>query len=229
MELYNGDCMEVMKNLPDDSVDMVLTDLPYGTTRNAWDSIIPFEPLWAQLKRVTKRGGAIALHADMPFAAKLVCSNLPWYRYELIWEKPQGTDFLNASRKPLKNHESIQIFCECLPQTYNPQFTYGTPYITTRKAEISSNYGNGSGPCTTISEGGDIPKRCCILRQTGKKFNRRKSLWRWRRGSSAPTQIRARPCWTAAWAAVPRVWPASMRGGISSALKKMQSISALQR
>ena len=102
MELYNGDCLEVMKSIPDDSVDMVLTDLPYGTTRNAWDSIIPFEPLWAQLKRVTKRGGAIALHADMPFAAKLVCSNLPWYRYELIWEKPLGSDFLNANRKPLK-------------------------------------------------------------------------------------------------------------------------------
>lgn len=229
MELYNGDCLKVMKSIPDDSVDMVLTDLPYGTTRNAWDSIIPFEPLWAQLKRVTKRGGAIALHADMPFAAKLVCSNLPWYRYELIWEKPLGSDFLNANRKPLKNHESIQIFSECQTKTYNPQFTFGSPYVRTRTSK-SLNYGECGSVCTTISEGGgDIPKRCCILPQTGKRFTPRKSPWRWKRGLSAPTQIRARPCWTAAWAADPRVWPASMRAEISSALKKMQSISALQR
>lgn len=153
MELYNGDCLEVMKSIPDDSVDMVLTDLPYGTTRNAWDSIIPFEPLWAQLKRVTKRGGAIALHADMPFAAKLVCSNLPWYRYELIWEKPMGSDFLNANRKPLKNHESIQIFSECQTKTYNPQFTFGSPYVRTRTSK-SLNYGECGSVCTTISEGG---------------------------------------------------------------------------
>ena len=157
MELYNGDCLEVMKSIPDDSVDMVLTDLPYGTTRNAWDSIIPFEPLWAQLKRVTKRGGAIALHADMPFAAKLVCSNLPWYRYELIWEKPLGSDFLNANRKPLKNHESIQIFSECQTKTYNPQFTFGLPYVRTRTSK-SLNYGECGSVCTTISEGGRHPK-----------------------------------------------------------------------
>ena len=228
MELYNGDCLEVLKSIQDDSVDMVLTDLPYGTTRNAWDSIIPFEPLWAQLKRVTKRGGAIALHADMPFAAKLVCSNLPWYRYELIWEKPLGSDFLNANRKPLKNHESIQIFSECQTKTYNPQFTYGSPYVRTRTSK-SLNYGECGSVCTTISEGGDIPKRCCILPQTGKRFTPRKSPWSWKRGLSAPTQIRARPCWTAAWEAAPRAWPASMRAGSLSALRKMQSISALQR
>lgn len=155
MELYNGDCLEVMKSIPDDSVDMVLTDLPYGTTRNAWDSIIPFEPLWAQLKRVTKRGGAIALHADMPFSAKLVCSNLQWYRYELIWEKPNGTDFLNASRKPLKNHESIQIFSECKTKTYNPQFTYGKPYISKKRStRTSTNYGKYGSNHISISEGG---------------------------------------------------------------------------
>ena len=156
MELYNGDCLEVMKNIPDNSVDMILADLPYGTTKNDWDSVIPFAPLWAQLKRIIKRGGAVALHADMPFTAKLVCSNLSWYRYELIWEKPQGTDFLNAGRKPIKNHESIQLFSEGQITTYNPQFTYGTPYIQKSKPS-SKNYGSASS-WVTVSEGGRFPK-----------------------------------------------------------------------
>lgn len=106
---------------------MILCDLPYGTTRCKWDSIIPFDSLWAQYKRIIKDNGVIALFADEPFSANLICSNLPMYRYELVWCKEQGTDFLNANRKPLKAHEKIQIFYKRQP-TYNKQLIYGKPY-----------------------------------------------------------------------------------------------------
>lgn len=91
--VYNEDCLEGMNRIEDKSIDMILCDLPYGTTRCKWDTIIPFEPLWEQYKRVIKDNGAICLFADEPFSSKLVTSNLEMYRYELIWKKPQGTDF----------------------------------------------------------------------------------------------------------------------------------------
>lgn len=94
---------------------MILCDLPYGTTRNKWDVIIPLEPLWAQYRRIIKSNGVIALHSDMPFTAALVSAGKDLYRYELIWVKENGSDFLNANRKPLKVHESIQIFFDILP------------------------------------------------------------------------------------------------------------------
>lgn len=116
-----------MQEIPDASIHMILCDLPYGTTRCKWDSILPFDSLWKQYKRIIKDDGVIALFADEPFSANLICSNLPMFRYELIWQKEQGTDFLNANRKPLKAHEKIQIFYKKQP-TYNKQFTEGKPY-----------------------------------------------------------------------------------------------------
>lgn len=124
VQLLNGDCIELMKNIPDESIDMVLCDLPYGTTQCKWDSIIPFDKLWEAYNRIIKPNGVIALFADEPFSATLVVSNLKMYRYELIWEKEQGTDFLNANRKPLKRHEKIQIFYKAQP-TYNKQLEGG--------------------------------------------------------------------------------------------------------
>ena len=100
MQLMQGDCLELMKDIPDGSVDMVLCDLPYGTTRCKWDVIIPFEPLWTEYNRICKRNGAIILFTAEPFTSIAVTSNIKDFRYDFIWVKEQGTDFLNANRKP---------------------------------------------------------------------------------------------------------------------------------
>lgn len=120
MKLTNGDCLEVMQEIQTESIDMILADLPYGTTDCEWDNIIPFTPLWEQYKRIIKKGGAIVLFASQPFTTKLINSNLKWFRYEYIWAKTRATGFLNCRRLPLKKHENICVFYEQLP-TYNPQ------------------------------------------------------------------------------------------------------------
>ena len=126
--IKQGDCLELMKEIPDGSVDMILCDLPYGTTACKWDVIIPFEPLWEQYKRVIKMGGAVVLFCKQPFTSLVVQSNLDWWRYELIWQKEKGTDFGHANHKPLNAHENIEIFYNKQP-TYNKQMLKGTPYI----------------------------------------------------------------------------------------------------
>ena len=140
IELYNGDCLELMKNILDKSIDMILCDLPYGTTACKWDTIIPFEPLWKQYNRIIKDNGAIVLFAQTPFDKVLGVSNLKMLRYEWIWEKEQGTGGLNANKIPLKKHENILVFYKKLP-TYNPQFTLGKPYNITRKYNNSEVLG----------------------------------------------------------------------------------------
>ena len=121
-QIVQGDCLEVMPNIPDKSVDMILCDLPYGTTACKWDIIIPFEPLWEQYERIIKDNGVIALTASQPFTSALVMSNPKWFRYNLIWEKEQGTDFFMAKKKPLKNFEDVCVFYKKQP-VYNPQMT----------------------------------------------------------------------------------------------------------
>jgi len=115
-----GDCLEIMKDIPDKSIDMILCDLPYGTTACKWDTIIPFEPLWEQYKRIIKDNGAIVLTASQPFTSALVMSNPDMFRYEWIWEKHKGTNIFNAYKMPLKIHENVCVFYkkQCL---YNPQ------------------------------------------------------------------------------------------------------------
>lgn len=132
--------MELMKDLPDNSVDMVLCDLPYGTTRNKWDTIIPLAPLWEQYKRIVKENGAIVLFCDGLFTASLMESQRSLWRYNLIWDKQRGCDFLNANRKPMKSHEDIAVFYK-KPPTYNPQYWYSSPYKTSKNGPLSSNYG----------------------------------------------------------------------------------------
>lgn len=139
VKLYQGDCLEVMKEIPDKSVDMILCDLPYGTTQNKWDIIIPFVPLWEQYKRVIKDNGAIVLTSAEPFASLMVTSNIKMFRYDIIWEKQKGSDPLNANRKPLRSHENILVFYKKSP-IYNPQFEYGKPYI--RKGDCSVKSSN---------------------------------------------------------------------------------------
>ena len=124
IQLIQGDCLEKMKEIDDGSVDMVMTDPPYGTTACKWDSIIPLEPMWEQLKRLIKPNGAIVMTASQPFTSALVMSNPDWFKHEWIWKKNKSTGFLNAKKMPLRNHESVVVFCGG-NATYNPQKTYG--------------------------------------------------------------------------------------------------------
>jgi DNA modification methylase len=117
-KIYNEDCLTGMQRIEDESIDMILCDLPYGTTRNTWDSIIPLDKLWEQYKRVIKDNGAIVLFAQTPFDKVLGCSNLEWLKYEWIWKKSKPTGHLNAKKMPLKQHENILVFYKKLP-TYN--------------------------------------------------------------------------------------------------------------
>jgi site-specific DNA-methyltransferase (adenine-specific) len=114
------DCLEGMKDIPDKSIDMILCDLPYGTTACKWDTIIPFEPLWEQYERVIKDNGAIVLTSDEPFTSQLINSNIKKFRYKWIWKKSYSTGFMNANKMPLKNIEDVLVFYKKLP-TYNPQ------------------------------------------------------------------------------------------------------------
>ena len=120
MMLHLGDCLDVMRDIPDGSVDMVCTDPPYGTTACKWDSVIPFEPMWAQLKRITKPNGAIVLTVSQPFTSALGASNLPMLRYSWIWKKTAATGHLNAKRMPMSDNEDVLVFYSHQP-VYNPQ------------------------------------------------------------------------------------------------------------
>ena len=122
--LQHGDCLALLPRLTDHSVNLVLADLPYGTTRCAWDSIIPLDKLWAEYRRLLAPGGCVVLTAAMPFTAVLAGSNLPWFKYDLVWQKNRPTGYLNANRAPLRAHESILVFAPG-PHTYNPQKTTG--------------------------------------------------------------------------------------------------------
>ena len=163
----NIDCLEGMKALPDGSVDMVLCDLPYGTTRNKWDTIIPFGELWTEYDRVCKPNAAIVLFSQPPFDKILAASNLNLFRYEWIWEKDGSTGFLNANKMPLKKTENILVFYKALP-TYNPQKVPGKPYKCKRGSGSSSwNYDEAQGGYITENDGSRYPTN--IL-----KFNRDK-------------------------------------------------------
>jgi len=121
-KIIQGDCLQVMKDIPDKSLDMICCDLPYGVTRNKWDSVIPFVPLWTQYERIIKDNGAIVLFGQDKFTAKVMLSNEKLHRYNIIWEKTSPTGFLNAKRMPLRSHEDIMVFYKKLP-IYNPQKT----------------------------------------------------------------------------------------------------------
>ena len=145
IQLMLGDCLEKMKEIPDGSVDMVLCDLPYGTTACKWDTVIPFEPLWAAYKRVCKKNAAIVLTAAMPFTAALVSSNFKDFRYRIVWNKVnRPTGFLDAKRRPLRITEDVCVFYRAQP-TYNPEMVQGAPYSVKRKE---------NGKSTTIYQPG---------------------------------------------------------------------------
>ena len=143
IDLKQGDCLELMKNIPDKSVDMILCDLPYEITKNKWDKIIPFDLLWEQYNRCIKDNGAIVLFGNQPFTSHLILSNEKYFRYSMVWNKNKFSDFLNAKRKPMKVNEDIIVFYKKQP-TYNPQYTYSTPYKrwnTQEAVDKQTNYG----------------------------------------------------------------------------------------
>jgi site-specific DNA-methyltransferase (adenine-specific) len=139
MTLMLGDCLDRMAEIPSGSVDMVLCDLPYGTTQNKWDAVIPFEPLWAAYRRVLKSNGAVVLTASQPFTTALIASNMGGFKYAWVWDKSQVTNFLNAKKQPLRRHEDVVVFYDKRP-TYNPQMTEGAAYSVKRK-HATANYG----------------------------------------------------------------------------------------
>ena len=143
--LLQGDCLELMKDIPDKSVDMILCDLPYGKTQNVNDKPLPFNILWKHYKRIIKDNGAIVLFGQGTFYIDLVNSNRKWFRYDLVWNKQLTSGFLNANRMPLRQHEQIAVFYKKLP-TYNPQFTNGKPLHSKgsaykNKKHKNQNYG----------------------------------------------------------------------------------------
>lgn len=140
-KLIQGEALEEMRKLKEKSVDMIMTDLPYGTTQNKWDEIISFPEMWEEFNRVIKDNGAIVLTATQPFSSKLVMSNLENFKYDIIWEKTISSGQLNVKRQPMRSHESVLVFFKKQP-TYNEQKTEGTPYQIKRKADYQDgNYG----------------------------------------------------------------------------------------
>ena len=153
--IYNMDCLEGMKQIPDGSIDAIICDLPYGTTNNKWDTLIPLDKLWEQYKRIAKRDAAIVLFAQCPFDKVLGASNLSMLKYEWIWEKENGTGFLNAKKMPLKIHENILVFYKELP-VYNPQMRQGFEPYKCKTGDQGTNYGNYE-KVVTISNGDRYP------------------------------------------------------------------------
>lgn len=163
--LMFGDCLERMKEIPNNSVDMVLCDLPYGTTSCKWDAIIPFQPLWEQYLRVCK--GAIVLTCSQPFTSQLVCSNLKMFRYSLVWDKiNRYTGYANANKMPMRRHEDIAVFYSKLP-TFNKQMREGRPYKAVRGNNNGEHMGKNGLPESreTINTGGRNP--CSIIEIKG--------------------------------------------------------------
>lgn len=141
-EIHQGDCLDIMKNIPDASVDMILCDLPYGTTQNKWDSVIPLDLLWAEYNRIIKPKGAIVLNSQGIFTAKLIMSNEQMFKYKLVWVKSKSTNFLNAKKQPLRQHEDICVFYKKQPD-YSPMMFPAESYDKgVRKDQYTGSYGD---------------------------------------------------------------------------------------
>ena len=164
--LMRGDCLERMKEIESGSVDLILTDPPYGTTACKWDSVIPLDAMWEQLKRIIKPSGAIVMTASQPFTTVLISSNLKMFKYEWIWEKPQGTNPMNAKVMPLKSHENILVFYSNKPN-YNPQMWQSTPYsgFSSDSSKIGEVYGFAKSKHRSNPEGTRYPKTVLRFKQ----------------------------------------------------------------
>jgi len=166
VNLLLGDCLDLLPTIADDSVDMLLVDLPYGTTACKWDSIIPLDKLWEQYNRICKESAAMVFTAAQPFTTILAASNIQNLKYEWIWEKPQGTNPMNAKVMPLKSHENILVFYRKKP-IYNPQMWYSTPYsgFKSDTAKIGEVYGQAQSKHRDNPEGSRYPKTVLKFKQ----------------------------------------------------------------
>lgn len=165
--VHQMECLEGMKLIPDTSIDMILCDPPYGTTRNKWDTTIDLQEMWNQYKRIIKDNGAIVLFASQPFTSVLVNSNLQMFKYDLTWDKKQVTGFLNSKRMPLRRHEDILVFYK-KPPIYNPQFTNGKPYEI-KRTHSTSSYLDNQVPNETKNEGKRYPTSIIEIPQIREK------------------------------------------------------------
>ena len=153
-QVFEEDCLSCMKRLPNQCVDMVLCDLPYGTTQNAWDEVIPLEPLWKEYLRVIKPNGAMVFTCQGRYTADMILSNPKHFRYKWVWVKSKPTNFLNAKRQPLRKHEDICVFYK-KPPTYHPQMEEGKPYDKgERKLQQTGSYG-AIRPVKVVNETGE--------------------------------------------------------------------------
>ena len=166
VELHHGDCLKILPTLSDNSVDMLLVDLPYGTTACKWDSIIPLDKLWEQYNRICKQNAVMVFTAAQPFTKVLASSNIKNFKYEWIWEKPQGTNPMNSKVMPLKSHENILVFYRKKP-TYNPQMWYSTPYsgFISDSSKIGEVYGKQQSKHRDNPEGSRFPKTVLKYKQ----------------------------------------------------------------
>ena len=166
VDLRLGDCLDILPTLSGNSVDMVMVDLPYGTTACKWDSIISLAFLWEQYNRICKDNAAMVFTAAQPFTTTLASSNIDNFRYEWIWEKPQGTNPMNAKVMPLKSHENILVFYRSKP-TYNPQMWYSTPYsgFSSDVSKIGEVYGSQKSKHRDNPEGSRYPKTILKYKQ----------------------------------------------------------------
>ena len=155
--IFNEDCLVGMQRIEDQSVDMILCDLPYGTTKCTWDSIIPLDSLWEQYTRIIKPNGAIVLTASQPFTSILISSNLKLFRYSWVWEKSKASGYLNAKKMPLKAHEDICVFYKKSP-VYNPQMRKGEPYYKGRALRTTDVYGKQKATLVENKTGDRYPR-----------------------------------------------------------------------
>jgi len=175
IDLRNGNCLEVMKFIPDKSIDAIITDPPYGTTACKWDSVIDFELMWEQLNRIIKTNGAIVLFGSEPFSSALRMSNIKNYKYDWVWEKSKATNFLNAKKQPLRAKENISVFYKKQP-VYNPQMSKGKAYNKgirkkQSKDDVYGNYNQSEGR----SEGARYPRDVMYFKTAeseGKTFHK---------------------------------------------------------
>ena len=162
--IYNEDCLQGMQRIPDGSIDAVICDLPYGTTRNQWDNVIPLDKLWAEYRRIIKERGAIVLFSQQPFTSELVMSNPQMFKYEWIWEKENGTGFLNANYCPMKIHENVLVFSKsaaCFVKSptdamiYNPQIRQDFEPYKCKRGRMSTCYDHEHSKETITVNNGD--------------------------------------------------------------------------
>ena len=170
LDLFNGDCLEVMNNIPDGSIDAIICDPPYGTTACAWDSIIHLESMWSQINRVIKDDGAIVLFGSQPFTSILITSNLKGFKYEWIWEKSKSGSAFTAKYNPIKKHENVLVFSKTGKKTvYNPQMTEGEPYSRVHKSrnmdKNNHKYGFSAEDHTHVNDGFRFPSSVQFFQQ----------------------------------------------------------------